>query len=53
MRYVIIGNGPAGHAAAKTIRDSDPAGQVKVISDAVNQAYHRPLIPTLIEGVLS
>jgi len=53
MRYVIIGNGPAGHAAPKTIRDRDPAGQVKVISDAVNQAYHRPLIPTLIEGVIS
>jgi len=53
MRYVIIGNGPAGHAAAKTIRVRDPAGQTLVISDAVNQAYHRPLIPTLIEGVMS
>jgi len=53
MRYVIIGNGPAGHAAAKTIRDRDLAGQITVISDAVNQAYHRPLIPTLIEGVMS
>jgi len=53
MRYVIIGNGAAGHAAAKTIRVRDPAGQTLVISDAVNQAYHRPLIPTLIEGVMS
>ena len=53
MRYVIIGNGAAGHAAAKNIRARDPEGQVKVISDAVNQAYHRPLIQTLIEGVMS
>jgi len=53
MRYVIIGNGAAGHAAAQTIRVRDPAGQILVISDAVNQAYHRPLIPTVIEGVMS
>ncbi|MGW8223371.1 MAG: NAD(P)/FAD-dependent oxidoreductase [Syntrophobacteria bacterium] len=53
MRYVIIGNGPAGHAAAKSIRGRDPAGRILVITDAVNQAYHRPLIPALIEGVMS
>lgn len=53
MRYVIIGNGAAGHAAAQTIRVRDPAGQILVISDAVNKAYHRPLIPALIEGAMS
>jgi nitrite reductase (NADH) large subunit len=53
MRYVIIGNGAAGHAAATTIRVRDPVGQILVISEAVNQAYHRPLIPALIEGIMS
>src|SRR5215813_11242020 len=36
MRYVIIGGGVAGVTAAKTIRQHDPAGDVRVL----NFDYH-------------
>ncbi len=50
MRYVIIGNSAAGTAAAEGIRRWDRTGQIVVISDEPHPAYHRPLIPYLIEG---
>jgi NAD(P)H-nitrite reductase large subunit len=50
MRYVIIGNGAAGNAAAAAIRARDPGGQVLIITDEPHPGYYRPLIPALIEG---
>ncbi len=49
MRYVIIGNGAAGQAAAEAICGQDPAGQVHILSNESHSAYYRPLIPGLIE----
>lgn len=49
MRYVIIGNSAAGMAAAEGIRRWDRTGPITVISDEPHPAYHRPLIPYLIE----
>lgn len=49
MRYVIIGNGAAGNAAAQAIRRRDPVGDVTIVSDEPHKAYYRPLIPFLID----
>lgn len=49
MRYLIVGNGAAGNAAAAAIRARDPAGEVLILSDEPDPAYYRPLIPELIE----
>ncbi len=48
MRYLIVGNGAAGNAAAGAIRRRDPRGQVTILSDEPYPAYYRPLIPSLI-----
>jgi NAD(P)H-nitrite reductase large subunit len=50
MRYVIIGNGAAGNAAAESIRRLDKAGEIIILSDEPHEAYYRPLIPYLIYG---
>ena len=49
MRYVIIGNGAAGNAAAAAIRTWDPMGKVLIFTDEPQPAYYRPLITNLIE----
>jgi nitrite reductase (NADH) large subunit len=41
-RYLIIGMGAAGLAAAETIRDHDPAGEVLLVSDDPHGYYSRP-----------
>ncbi len=48
MRYIIIGNGAAGNAAAAAIRERDPAGEVLIYSAEPEPAYYRPLIVNLI-----
>jgi len=49
MRYVIIGNGAAGNAAAAAIRARDPGGEVLIFTDEPIAAYYRPLIVNLLE----
>jgi len=51
MRYVIIGNGAAGNAAAAAIRDRDPAAKMLILSDEPQPAYFRPLITNLIDEI--
>ena len=53
MRYVIIGNGAAGNAAAAAIRALNPVGEVLIFTDEPQPAYYRPLITNLIEEGLS
>ena len=50
MRYVIIGNGAAGQAAAGAIRTRDQGGQVLILSSESHSTYYRPLISALIEN---
>ena len=50
MRYMIIGNGPAGVVAAETLRKTDPQGEVVLIGDEPEPAYSRMAIPYLLEG---
>ncbi len=48
MRYLIIGNGPAGINAINGIRELDPKGEIIVISDEGHLNYSRPLISYLL-----
>lgn len=43
-RYVIIGMGAAGIAAAETIREKDPQGEIIVISAEKEGYYSRPAL---------
>ncbi len=49
MRYLIIGHGAAGWAAARAIRDRDPDGEVVILTAESHPPYFRPLIPALID----
>jgi NAD(P)H-nitrite reductase large subunit len=48
MRYVIVGNGPAGTAAVEGIREADLKGGITVISDEGVMNYSKPLLSYLL-----
>lgn len=50
MHHVIIGNGPAGVAAAETLRQADPRSYITVISAEELAPYSRTAIPYFIAG---
>ncbi|MBE3582462.1 MAG: NAD(P)/FAD-dependent oxidoreductase [Thermoanaerobacteraceae bacterium] len=49
-RYVILGNGPAGVAAAEALRRSDRSASLTVVSDEPYPPYSRCRIPEIIAG---
>jgi len=50
MRYLILGGGPAGIAAAKAIRKEKPDAEIIIATDETEAPYLRPLLPDLILG---
>ncbi len=50
MKYLILGNGPAGVVAAETLRRADPAGEVVMAGSENEPPYSRMAIPYLLEG---
>ena len=50
MRYLILGCGPAGIAAAKAIRGKDPKGEIVIATEERDPPYVRPLLTELIAG---
>ncbi len=53
LRYVIIGNGVAGFAAAEAIREQDSSGDVLIIGDDPHGFYSRPGLAYFISGEIS
>lgn len=53
QRYVIIGTGPAGIAAAEAISEIDPAGNLTVIGDDPYGFYSRPGLAYFLTGEVS
>jgi NADPH-dependent 2,4-dienoyl-CoA reductase/sulfur reductase-like enzyme len=52
-RYVIIGSGVAGIAAAEAIRAADRAGEITLLSDDPHGYYSRPGLAYLLTGEIS
>jgi NADPH-dependent 2,4-dienoyl-CoA reductase/sulfur reductase-like enzyme len=52
MRYIIIGTGAAGIAAAETIRNHDPRGEITLIGEEPEGYYSRPGLAYYLTGEL-
>ncbi|RJP18092.1 MAG: FAD-dependent oxidoreductase [Deltaproteobacteria bacterium] len=50
MRYLILGSGPAGIAAAKAARKTDRDAEVVIATEEHEAPYLRPLLPDLVSG---
>jgi NADPH-dependent 2,4-dienoyl-CoA reductase/sulfur reductase-like enzyme len=50
LKYVILGNGPAGVIAAETLRSADSAGEIVMIGCEREPPYSRMAIPYLLKG---
>ena len=50
MRYLILGNGPAGIAAAKAVREIDAEAEVLVVGEEPSAPYLRPLLTEVVTG---
>lgn len=50
MRYVIVGNGPAGISAIEGIREYDPYGEIVIIAFEGKLPYNRILVPEYMVG---
>lgn len=50
MRYLILGGGPAGIAAAKAIRKKEKKASVIIATEEAETPYLRPLLPDFISG---
>lgn len=51
-RYVIVGAGAAGLAAAEAIRERDRSGEITLFSDERHRPYSRPGLAYLLAGAL-
>jgi len=50
MKYLILGYGPAGIAAAKAVRGKDKKGDIVVVTEEQGPPYLRPLLTELLMG---
>jgi len=50
--YLIVGNGPAGYAAAGAIRERDPLGEITILSHEGTALYSRPGLAYLLTGAV-
>src|SRR3990172_4575988 len=50
MRYLILGSGPAGIAAAKAVRNVEKDAEVILATEEFFPPYLRPCIPDIISG---
>ena len=51
--FIVVGNGPAGHHAALTLKKNDPDATVTLISKERESSYRPHLLPDLIAGKTS
>ena len=49
-RYVIVGCGAAGNAAAETIRKVDPDSEIRMFTKEENYYYYRPALTEYLAG---
>jgi nitrite reductase (NADH) large subunit len=51
--FIVIGNGPAGHQAALTLKQKEPDASVTLVSKERESSYRPHLLPDLIAGKTS
>ena len=51
-RYVVVGNGPAGFAAAETIRRHDAGGDIRIVGGEKVGFYSRPGLAYVLTGAI-
>jgi len=49
-RYIIVGSGAAGNAAAETIRKLDPESDIRMFTKEAHFYYYRPALPEYLAG---
>jgi nitrite reductase (NADH) large subunit len=49
-RYVIVGNGVAGNAAAETLRKLEPESEIRMFTREGHFYYYRPALPEYLAG---
>lgn len=49
-RYIIVGCGAAGNAAAETLRKLDPESDIKIFTKEGHYYYYRPALPEYLAG---
>ncbi|WP_461394912.1 FAD-dependent oxidoreductase, partial [Deferrisoma sp.] len=49
-QYVILGTGPAGTAAAETIRAEDPKARITMVSREFTPFYLKPALADYVAG---
>lgn len=52
MRYLILGSGPAGIAAARAARGADPEAEIVVATEEAVAPYLRPILPDFLAGTV-
>ncbi len=52
MRYLILGSGPSGIAAAKAARLADPEAEIAVVTEEEVSPYLRPFLPDFLAGTV-
>ncbi len=50
MKFIVIGNGPAGVVAAETLRRLQPDAEIALIGDEAEPPYSRMAIPYFLHG---
>ncbi len=50
MKYLVLGNGPAGVVAAETLRRTDPQGEIVMVGSEGVPPYSRMAIPYFLEN---
>jgi len=53
MKYILIGNGAAGIAAAEAIRKNDPSSSITMFSGENYYHYSRPRVIEFLAGKVS
>ncbi len=53
LRHVIIGSGPAGVEAARSVRNLSERDEIALVTDEPHLSYSRPLLPDYVAGRVS
>ena len=53
MHHIVVGAGPAGVAACRTLRDLDPSAKITLLGNEPEPPYSRMAIPFLLVEIIN